>query len=313
MNRVVVTDAYSASNLGDLELVQATVDHVVCRAGGKVEDLVVLAAEPHSFANRLGIAVKPKLFSREIYVASRRLARLTWLARWGVVILAYSLAPRRGFCIADRLLSDDQRSTLETLKSCDMAVAVGGGYLGDRYLKESFLTMWTWWWLGRQHKPVETMPLSIEAQGQAMRLLLRLGSRVQWRVRDQASLDVLRRSGLEGSLFPDLAFRSTRLERLETDNGSVAEPAIVIVPVGSDYFERAVWEGQLASVVQALKGQGRPHITPRPAQSSSNQNHPQVDQRPSPSSRHGAFLHTLSTQQASQTRGPQSRRACGLI
>ncbi|MFJ3304688.1 polysaccharide pyruvyl transferase family protein [Streptomyces sp. NPDC086549] len=257
----LITEAYSGHNLGDRELVLATVD-VVHEAHPSMRPVVV-ALEPETFRDALLHAdVLPRLFDRRRLAEATAVRRACMLAAWGVfvlvetVLVASRTPARLRRPVARRLLGASALRTYDAYCRAGRQYAVGGGYLGDRYVKESALTLWTWWWAVRRGVPVATMPVSVEAQGPTMKRLLRgLLPGVQVAVRDESSESVLRGLGLRCRRFPDLAFRNAfRPAELRPAAGD----RCVVFPVGSDYFDEALWRARWPEVCEAAEAEGLP-------------------------------------------------------
>lgn len=237
--KILITEAYSASNIGDLELVDRTI--AITRTRFPTAQLVCLATDPSSFKGHIDIGVQESVFSRLNYVAAQRVEKLFSILKLFIIISCVSIfalvggAPLRAWI---GLLANFSK-TLQRLHSyvdADRVIAVGGGYFANRYWKHSFLTLWTWWVAQRMGIPVETMPISMEITHPVLRYVVRLfGAKLTWRVRDSLSLDALRACGRDGVLVPDLAFINY--------NESIAQDSperngkLMIALVGSDYLD----------------------------------------------------------------------------
>jgi polysaccharide pyruvyl transferase WcaK-like protein len=110
---------------------------------------------------------------------------------------------------------------------------VGGGYLGDKYLRESLLTLLFYRAAQALGLAVETMPISISsASGRLLRLAFRFAGRgVDWRSRESTTHRILQTLNLTSSQVPDLAWLDS-LAPLPARNRS----GIVIAPVGSSFY-----------------------------------------------------------------------------
>lgn len=233
---VLVSEAYSASNIGDLELVQRSLRYAARYSAQS--SVVCLAVDPTSFAPHVPVMVTDRLFPRLQYVRSGRLRKIAVMARWMARITMLStvalLIPKR---MRRRAVINLRRARLTTSSAelyarATSVIAVGGGYLGDQYVKESLLTFWTWWWASRIGNDVETMPLSFEVSGFILkRAAQTLTRRVKWRTRDRASAAALYSAGINSILAPDLAFANSRETRTEGRRGTL------IALVGSDYLK----------------------------------------------------------------------------
>lgn len=233
---VLVSEAYSASNIGDLELVERSLRYAARDTAQS--NVVCLAVDPASFAPHVSVTVTDRLFPRLQYVRSGRVRRIAvaarWMARIAILSMVALLIPKR---MRRRTVINMRRvrlttSTAELYARATSVVAVGGGYLGDQYVKESLLTFWTWWWASRIGNDVETMPLSFEVRGFTLKRAARaLTRQVKWRTRDRASAAALLSAGINSILAPDLAFANFRETRTEGRRGTL------IALVGSDYLK----------------------------------------------------------------------------
>jgi polysaccharide pyruvyl transferase WcaK-like protein len=141
------------------------------------------------------------------------------------------------------------RETVGAYLSADEVWAVGGGYLGDRYQRESLLTCWTWWWATRLGAKVRTMPISIEGTSAVLHRAYQLSlSRVGVTVRDSSSSKLLEKLNIEHNLVPDLAFRN-----VSPSTGRDRRGLVAICPVGGDYFSERVWKSQLDMLAETLR------------------------------------------------------------
>jgi len=249
---VIVTEAYSSKNIGDAELVWATLAAVGQR--WPQAHVTAVALEPSSFEADSGLTFVPRLFDRRNYAGASGPVKALWLVRWALFIILASLYAiaglRRRTRFLDLLIGTRARPAYRAYVSAEAQVAVGGGYLGDRYVKESFLTLWTWWWAVRRGVGFESMPVSIEARGRLMRTLLRvLLPSTGVVVRDVASQEIMRLLGRSLAVEPDLAFRNAR------QGPRTAVPNVCwLFPVGSDYFEPDTWAEQWSVVTNAVRG-----------------------------------------------------------
>ena len=250
MTRVLVTEAYSASNIGDRELVDRSIDYAH-RAIPNAE-VICLAVDTASFDGKMDVPLRERLFPRLSYMRRGPLGRILTVAGWGTrigVLTALSVLPQRTqrkvitqLCAAQIL-----PPTAGLYAAADRVVAVGGGYLGDQYRKETLLTLWTWWWAGRLGAPVETMPLSYEVTKRPLRLATgALARQVTWRVRDTSSYDLLLEAGITAHKLPDLAFANYRAETPSSRNGTV------LALVGSDYLSSSEQKSLILSLATAI-------------------------------------------------------------
>jgi hypothetical protein len=255
---VLITECYSPKNLGDWELVDASVSAAAGRHKGEV--LAIVALDTRGFSKLYpDTMVMGRIFDRGRFATSGGLDRFSLLLGWTWAIVVLSVcsivAParvRRHTCaLAIRALPGHMRETLLLYIHADYMYPVGGGYLGDRYMRETLLTLWSWWWASRCGCRVATMPISIEARSLILRAALAiLGRHVVFAVRDSSSVRVLASEGIRARLIPDLAFRNARIVdcRRRPDRAD----AIVVAPVGGDYFDEDVWKYQLGELAAAL-------------------------------------------------------------
>lgn len=232
---VIVSEAYSAANLGDLELVERSIE--VAKAKHAKSRIICLAVDPRSFVDAgLEVELVERLFPRLRYLEAARTRRVVIALQWIISILlltAAVLLPARARRPVVRALSQSGIASKHArpYADADHVIAVGGGYLGDQYLKETVLTLWTWWWASRLGNHVETMPISVEIRGAALSRILRmLGQDVTWRARDTASLEILRNQQLNATFVPDLAFFNLR------EDGTSERSGTVVALVGADYL-----------------------------------------------------------------------------
>ncbi|HWU12824.1 MAG TPA: polysaccharide pyruvyl transferase family protein [Caulobacter sp.] len=234
---LLITEAYSASNIGDLELVRRSIE--IAQKKYPNRPSVCLAVDPGSFGDMFpDVRFVTPIFSRLKYLKSKGPARLGLAASWAATIAALSLTgllPRSAAraCAAKLAAAKIVDPAIRFYLEAPNVVAVGGGYLGDQYVKHTVLTMWTWWWAGRVGCAVETMPLSVEIEKPALRNLAKATRHVQWRVRDQSSADALAKADVPHVLLPDLAFLNVASEAARP-----REPreGVMVALVGSDYL-----------------------------------------------------------------------------
>ncbi|WP_238556730.1 polysaccharide pyruvyl transferase family protein [Gordonia terrae] len=259
MRSILVSEAYSASNIGDAELVSRTLEY----AKGLGSPVRCLAVDPESFARVLDadVHIDERLFPRLRLLKAEGSARAGIAARWIAQAALMTFLAAMPVSIARAL----------TRRAVDMhlvphsavyylqakrVVAVGGGYLGDQYVKESLMTLWTWWWSGRIGAAVETMPISVEIRAPYLRLAVRFFARhVTWRVRDSSSAQCLLRCSVKADTVPDLAFANYRRPKSK-------RTSIVLALVGSDYIDLSQVDrlvNGLASAI-ALLGDQRPVV-----------------------------------------------------
>lgn len=258
--KIVVTDAYSTTNVGDAELVRLTLESVLQRFGVQP---IVLATDPKSFDGFDGLFVAKPL-SRFEWRRRSRLRRAAWLPREFVQIVALIVIPFVPVRLRASLASRVGRVSstwLKALISADRVVGVGGGYLGDRYLRESILSAWSYRLATSLNIPVETMPISITSIDSWVLRRAILGARgVQWRAREEVTLELLRGIGVSAELVPDLAWLDTADPIDRPRNG------LIIAPVGSAFYTAQgdlprVWQAALEHV-RALPPGGTVRLVP---------------------------------------------------
>ncbi|UZF59002.1 polysaccharide pyruvyl transferase family protein [Gordonia polyisoprenivorans] len=254
---MLVTEAYSARNLGDLELVERTLSYA--RSARASVEVVCLAVDPESFEIP-GVSFFPKLFSRldlrETRGSKRVQIYLAWAVRW-ITLSTLAFAPRRVQARSVRWLVRIGLlpSSAELYTRASSVIAVGGGYLGDQYFKETLLTVWTWWWASRLGVAVETMPVSVEIRSPFLGIIVRLTTRnVSWRARDSSTVDSLARLGVNAALVPDLAFANYCATAAESRVGSV------LCLVGADYLSVVEQRELESTIVELVKNS----LVPRP-------------------------------------------------
>lgn len=233
---VVVTDAYSTTNIGDGELVRLTLQAVGKRYAVQP---TVLATDPGSFEgdefDSASFIYKP--LSRQVWRAKRGLDRYLWLQSEATALLlmaAVTLAPRgtRPF-LARSVANITRRPWLRALAHANVVVGVGGGYIGDKYLRESIVTAICLKFSECTGASVETMPLSVSsAESRLLRLVLRRTKGVQWRSREERTHSTLHSLGLTSKLVPDLAW----LDAGEPTDSSETRSGMAIAPVGSAFY-----------------------------------------------------------------------------
>jgi len=227
--KIVITDGYSTSNAGDAELVRLTIEIVRARFDRRP---VVLATDPTSFSGYAAdFSLKP--LSRLGWRASSGAARATWLLREGMALCAMFFVPalpkglRRGAIGALRSMAP---SWLVELRDADAVIAVGGGYLGDRYGRESLVTLLTFRFALALGASVETMPISISsANSKLLRRALRATRAVTWRSRERITYDILATCGIDSELVPDLAW-------LNESVAPLVREGLAVAPVGSAFY-----------------------------------------------------------------------------
>ncbi len=244
--KVLVSDAYSPTNVGDGELVRLTIETVRGRFG--VEPVVLCTdkqgfEQDESFAGTL-FAFKP--LSRVRWRNSSGRERFSMLAKdtagLGLALLASFIPLRKAWrrSFLNRLGLILRSDWLIQLASSDGVVGVGGGYLGDSYHRESLVTLTLYKCATSLGARVETMPLSISsARSRTLRFALRVfGRKVRWRSREDTTHGILSALDLNSERVPDLAW----LNALRDHSSVRRETAITIAPVGSDFYGAKVTE-----------------------------------------------------------------------
>lgn len=253
----VLLDAYSTTNLGDAELVAASVDAIAPLC----DDIVVLATDPESFVGVPGdsAAYLYKPLSRVQFRRTSGLSRLTWLAaEVGALSGAYFLsflpigakARRRASAGLGRALRAPWLSEIATAKE---ARGVGGGYLGDRYERETAVSLMQYRIALRCGARVETLPISVSSlTNYRLRFLMRrVPGDMLWRAREETTANILR-SATKGDVRMelDLAFRHRREPRAEA---CAASRRLLVAPVGSSFYSSGAGEGgDLAEFVRSV-------------------------------------------------------------
>lgn len=214
------------------------------------ESIKVLATDPESFGGAPEFLTKP--LSRVEWRARSGLKRLVWLAKEGAGILVMALVPalpkpvRRR--VGLRLAKLSRRTWLIELASAHEVFGVGGGYLGDRYLRESLVTALSYRFARSLGAHVETMPLSISScKSRLLQIALRSTSGVVWRVRERTSEAIFNSLDLQPRLSPDLAW---------LDAGEPVSRAerhgILAAPVGSNFYVNASDEPKLWPALETV-------------------------------------------------------------
>jgi|GEM_PF-5043862 len=234
---ILLTECYSASNIGDLELVSRSLQIASeIYAGSTIE---CIASDPDSFAPIIAqVPFSRPIFDRLKMIKGNRITKALGAMHAGLTVGAFSVASLLPTSMARGLVRvflglGLGSSTAAKYLQADRIVAVGGGYLGDKYVKMTALTVWTWWWASRMGCKVETMPMSVEVNTPFLQSILRtFGKNIVWRVRDQASHSVMQQCQINCELVPDLAFLNA--ERLNQQLSS--RSGLLVALVGGDYL-----------------------------------------------------------------------------
>lgn len=253
----VLLDAYSTTNLGDAELVEASVDAVAPTA----DRIVVLATDPDSFADASGggVVYLYKPLSRVQFRRKSGLSRLAWLAAdtfalSGAFLLSFlpigASARSRASADLGRALRASWLSEIATAKE---ARGVGGGYLGDRYERETAVSLMQYRIALRCGVRVETLPISVSSlKSRRLRFLMRrVPDEMLWRAREETTESILRNAtNGEVRLELDLAFRHRRPARAEA---VVPRSRLLVAPVGSTFYSsRAGKSDDLTTFVRSV-------------------------------------------------------------
>ncbi|WP_416954513.1 polysaccharide pyruvyl transferase family protein [Nocardioides sp. T5] len=254
MNEIVVSEAYSASNLGDLELVRQSVNVVSATTDS---DFYLVAVHPDSFPDLGQRLALPRIFDRLEYRKRSGAARAALIMSWGLrlavlsfIAIVPSLSARR------RLAGLFPNAAVRAYARSRRVVAVGGGYIGDQYRAETLLVAWTWWWSCRVVGQVETMPISYEIDNPRLgRVFARLAKNVTMSARDSASHRRMATHGLEARLIPDLAFLNARPSAGSVSGGHEPDRYFVSL-VGRDYLDPRQLDRVVDNVVATLERAG---------------------------------------------------------
>jgi polysaccharide pyruvyl transferase WcaK-like protein len=247
MSRTLLVEAYSPRNLGDAELVIRSVEYCKRRYGPRI---AVAATDADGVRMLLGAGTR---------VVSKCLTRATWLESKSLVWLAQEVASLLLATLVARCPGSawnrrrmvrwigkaSRRAWLVELSEADAVVAVGGGYLGDRYLRESIVALLVMWIGERLGASVETMPISVSGMRRfTLRMAFRsLGGAVRWRAREEPTELLLLGLGLHVERWPDLAWSNAAAA--QADEKRVGA---VVAPVGSAFYVGGAARGMSAAV-----------------------------------------------------------------
>jgi polysaccharide pyruvyl transferase WcaK-like protein len=228
---VTLVDAYTPKNVGDLELVEASLDAAEQRIGA-VTNVIALDAE--GFEAALGRACIPRPLNRLRLKKQTRSQRMRSAASFVLsYAIAFVLGQRYGAAVRRfRILRTMDSAPLAALVDSDYIIAVGGGYITDESWQEGVLTLLLWRLGLRGGAKVETLPISVEVTKSFLKRTVKLlGRRVRWTARDSATVKTLASLGLSAPLVPDLAFRN-----FPTGASNVERSGLLLCPIGSDYL-----------------------------------------------------------------------------
>lgn len=250
--RTLLTDAYSTTNLGDAELVLRSIQAV------EKTDVVaaILATDPESFAadTRFSkFSILPNPTSPVLRKQSGRLQSLATKINLGLtaaLLATLALAPiprTKRRLLAQKTVRLARMEWYQQLLTVDKVVAVGGGYLGDRYLRRTIISLGYLWGGGRLGLLVETMPLSISSADRLVtrRAISWFGKEIKWRAREERTRSILASCGISATYVPDLAWCNASPERSKTRAARV-----VVAPVGSDFYAETATKGSLIREIE---------------------------------------------------------------
>lgn len=237
--KVLISDAYSPTNVGDGELVRLSIDSVRSRYG---VNPTVLCTDKLGFES-------DRVFAESEFVF-KPLSRVRWRTLNTRLKLSMLLKDTAGMILG--LVGGSLPGSFETKRSrvraaarmmglpwllhvseADAVVGVGGGYLGDKYLRESIMTLALFRIAASIGTTVETMPLSVSSANRtALRLALKIfGRNIHWRSREATTQKILVSMGLRTDCVPDLAWLNA-----SRDYPATKTTALVVAPLGSDFY-----------------------------------------------------------------------------
>lgn len=237
--KVLVSDAYSPTNVGDGELVRLSIDSVRSRYGVSP---TVLCTDKLGFESDKVFAESDFVFKPLSRVRWRTLSRrhkFSMLLKDSAGMLFGLIGgalPGSSETKCSRVYGAARLLKLPWLlqvSQADAVVGVGGGYLGDKYLRESIMTLALFRIAASLGATVETMPLSVSSASRpALRLALKVfGRNVHWRSRENTTHRILTSMGLRTDCVPDLAWLNAA-----NDFSTVKRTALVLAPLGSDFY-----------------------------------------------------------------------------
>jgi len=244
--KVVLTEAYSPSNIGDGELVRASLALIGQQFPNSSP--AVIALDHGAFKAAFPMTTfHPRPFDRRFL---KRRGKIYALTSWGTSIFALTaisffpgVSARRWIARLCVQLLHPGHEGWRALASANVVIPVGGGYLGDKYTPESYLTLWTYWWLGRQGTQVMTMPISISsASGLLRRALGWVGPSLCWTARESTTFQLLSNLGIHVRAAPDLAFVNAVRPR-SAEGAPNGRPLLIVAPVGEDYVPLPLLRG----------------------------------------------------------------------
>lgn len=238
--KILLTECYSATNIGDLELVTRSLQ--ITSEIYPNSQIECVASDPDSFIN----IITTTSFSGPIFdrlkmirgsLGVKLLGMTHAIATIGIFTILSFLPQKLARALVKLHIKFGlANSTAIKYLNAQRIVGVGGGYLGDKYAKMTTLTVWTWWWAGKMGCAVETMPMSVEVTTPFLSKFLSVfGRNVVWRVRDQASVRALANCGIQSELVPDLAFLNAEI----IQNAPSLRNGLLVALVGGDYLSEA--------------------------------------------------------------------------
>jgi polysaccharide pyruvyl transferase WcaK-like protein len=237
--RVVISDAYSPTNVGDGELVRLSIHSVRSRYGVQPTVLCTdkIGFESDSAFEGSEFVFKP--LSRVRWRSLDLVQRISMLLKdtlgVALALLAGTLPVpnhlrRRILLFIGGAL---QIPWLISVGKADVLVAVGGGYIGDKYLRESLISLALYRMAVSVGSQVETMPVSISsAEKPALKWALRrFGQGVRWRGRELTTHNILTQLDLQSECVPDLAWLNATRNYASSETTS-----LIVAPLGSDFY-----------------------------------------------------------------------------
>jgi polysaccharide pyruvyl transferase WcaK-like protein len=262
--KVVISDAYSPTNVGDGELVRLSIRSVRSRFGVHPTVLCTDRRGFESDAAFEGSRFVFKPLSRVRWRSLDRVRRLSMVLRdaAGLALALFAGALPTSMPMRRRILlaigTTLRIPWLSHVGSADILVAVGGGYIGDKYLRESLISLALFRVARSVGAQVETMPMSISsAENRVLRWTLRrFGRGVHWRGREMTTHRILTKLNLRVDGVPDLAWLNAAEEYKSSETTS-----LIIAPLGSDFYgaqdakEPKIWSHIRAHIAELKAGE----------------------------------------------------------
>jgi polysaccharide pyruvyl transferase WcaK-like protein len=236
--RVVISDAYSPTNVGDGELVRLSIHSVRSRYGVQPTVLCTdkIGFESDSAFEGSEFVFKP--LSRVRWRSLDLVQRISMLLKdtlgVALALLAGTLPVpnhlrRRILLFIGGAL---QIPWLISVGKADVLVAVGGGYIGDKYLRESLISLALYRMAVSVGSQVETMPVSISSAEKPA---------LKWPCADSAKVfaarpgiddsHILTQLDLQSECVPDLAWLNATRNYASSETTS-----LIVAPLGSDFY-----------------------------------------------------------------------------